>query len=219
LNRRLYSIMTFMDKSINVYPLHKIMVQTDWGIPTSFNDASNLICEKGTSKPLRLWVVGEVTNQFWFNEEGYPARRVALSIQPLSSDMAELGKRMLHGTAMPRNSSDAFGPDQIRATRWMTRRGQRGQASTTTEFAEYYDAREYLKDKSVLEKLSVEQIVEHDLVLLEMQLGRYNADRAAEPKNRKRAMNSWQTFFDLQAVYLIKNAPGQLHYSAVLTGY
>ncbi|KAK7030809.1 hypothetical protein R3P38DRAFT_2775082 [Favolaschia claudopus] len=111
--RRLRGIMTFRDKGLG-----------------------------GTSKPLTLWVVGEVTTQFWFDDRGVPAKRVAISIQPLSSEIHLLGKRLLHGTAMPRNSSlvaDSFGPDQIRATRWMTRRGQRGQESTIAEFEHFYN--------------------------------------------------------------------------------
>ncbi|KAJ7934089.1 hypothetical protein B0H13DRAFT_2306113 [Mycena leptocephala] len=191
--KRINAVVNFTDRSRNVYAVNKIAVGLDWGIPTSFDNAADLVCEKGTSKAITVWVLGEVASQYWFNEEGFPAKR-----------------KQLHGLCMPRNSSavaDAFGPDQFRATRWMTVRGQRGQGSTTKEFADYYDARTALKDKSLMEKLSVEQITVHDIVLIEAQIGRY-AVRAegSDVKGKKPAMTRWQTFYDLQAVYLFKNA-------------
>ncbi|KAK6977892.1 hypothetical protein R3P38DRAFT_3236566 [Favolaschia claudopus] len=163
--KRLHSMMTFADTAQHYYAVNNIKVSTDWGIPTSFNNASNVLCEKGTSKRLTLWILGEVASQFWFSEDGYPAKRVGLSVQPFASDIHEFCKRLLHGLCMPRNSSlvaDGFGPDQVRATHWMTRRGQKGLPSATDEFTEFYDARATLKDKSSMAKLSVEDIIEHD---------------------------------------------------------
>ncbi|KAJ7914194.1 hypothetical protein B0H13DRAFT_2325520 [Mycena leptocephala] len=187
--KRINAVVNFTDRSRNVYAVNKIAVGLDWGIPTSFDNAADL---------------------YWFNEEGFPAKRVALSVRPVNAGLHEVCKKQLHGLCMPRNSSavaDAFGPDQFRATRWMTVRGQRGQGSTTKEFADYYDARTALKDKSLMEKLSVEQITVHDIILIEAQIGRY-AVRAegSDVKGKKPAMTRWQTFYDLQAVYLFKNA-------------
>ncbi|KAJ7303840.1 hypothetical protein DFH08DRAFT_976862 [Mycena albidolilacea] len=167
------------------------LVTGTWGLSSAFNDASNLLCAKGTSKPLTVWVPGEVTNQYFYDDNGAPAKRVAISVQPLSA----------RGTPLPLSV-----PDQFRATRWMTVRGQRGQPSSVIEFSDYYDARTVLKDKLLMEKIGVNQIMEHDLVLIEARIGRYNSEPAGEARGKKRVMNNWQTFYDLQAIYLIQNA-------------
>jgi hypothetical protein len=88
----------------------------------------------------------------------------------------------------------------------MTVQGQRGQASSVVKFSDYYDARTVLKVKLLMEKIDVN--LEHDLVLIETRIGRYNSEPAGEARGKKRVMNSWQSFFDLQAIYLIQNASG-----------
>ncbi|KAJ7782137.1 hypothetical protein B0H14DRAFT_2400901 [Mycena olivaceomarginata] len=197
--------MFYSDKQRNVYAINNVHVQFDWGVAASFKDVTNTICEKGTSTPLTFWIVGELATCFWFNEDGYPAKRVSVSVRPLSTDLPAFCKRLLQSLCMPRNSY-AFGPEQVRATRWMTRRGQRGQPSATDEFSDFYDARTALRDKSVMQKLNVDQLVEHDIVLLEVQLGRYSSETNSDGKAKRKAFNKWQSFFDLQAIYLLKNA-------------
>ncbi|KAJ7868200.1 hypothetical protein B0H14DRAFT_3861564 [Mycena olivaceomarginata] len=209
--RRLYSILTYFDHTRCVGTLDRVRVpgEWDWGLSSAFNDASNLLCAKGSSKPLTVWVPGEVTNQYFYDDNGGPAKRVAISVQPLSGRIHDSSKNLLNSLSSPRNTSlvaAAFGPDQFRATRWMTVRGQRGQASSVVEFSDYYDARSALKDKLLMEKIGVNQIMEHDLVLVEARIGRYNSEPASEVKGKKRVMNNWQTFYDLQAIYLIQNA-------------
>ncbi|KAK7001757.1 hypothetical protein R3P38DRAFT_3609302 [Favolaschia claudopus] len=210
LMRRLSSIIGYSNEERRVFAIDRINIQTDWGTPTPYNDAANFLCVKGSSDIVTGWIVGQVASQYWFNQQGFPANRVGCSIQPAGKDLHQFCKKLLHGLCMPRNSSlvaDAFGPDQVRATRWMTRRGQRGQATTTEEFKDFYDARVTLQDKSLMARLSVEQIVEHDLVLMEVHIGRYNAESAPEGKGRRGNMTKWQTFYDLRALYLLMNAP------------
>ncbi|KAJ7326152.1 hypothetical protein DFH08DRAFT_637898, partial [Mycena albidolilacea] len=172
---RLYAIIIYFDKTRCVGALDRIQVpgDWDWGLSSAFNDASNLLCAKGTSKPLTVWVPGEVTNQYFYDDNGAPAKRVAISVQPLSGRLHDTSKNLLNSLSSPRNTSAAFGPDQFRATRWMTVRGQRGQPSSVIEFSDYYDARTVLKDKLLMEKIGVNQIMEHDLVLIEARIGRY----------------------------------------------
>ncbi|KAJ7301337.1 hypothetical protein DFH08DRAFT_724372, partial [Mycena albidolilacea] len=162
-----------------------------------------------------VWVPGEVTNQYFYDDNGAPAKRVAISVQPLSGRLHDTSKNLLNSLSSPRNTSAAFGPDQFRATRWMTVRGQRGQPSSVIEFSDYYDARTVLKDKLLMEKIGVNQIMEHDLVLIEARIGRYNSEPAGEARGKKRVMNNWQTFYDLQAIYLIQNASGECRFYCV----
>ncbi|KAJ7887532.1 hypothetical protein B0H14DRAFT_3430577 [Mycena olivaceomarginata] len=209
--RRLYSIMTYFDKARCISTLDRVQIpgEWDWGLSSAFNDASNFLCAKGTAKPLTVWVAGEVTNHYFYNDSGAAAKRVAISVQPLSARLHNTSKELLNVLTCLRNTSlvaAAFGPDQFRATRWMTVRGQRGQASSVVEFSDYYDARTVLKDKLLMEKIGVNQIMEHDLVLIETRIGRYNSEPAGEARGKKRVMNSWQSFYDLQAIYLIQNA-------------
>jgi hypothetical protein len=60
-----------------------------------------------------------------------------------------------------------------------------------------------------MEKISVNQIMVYGLVLIETRISRYNSEPAAEAKGKKHVMNSWQTFYNLQAIYLMQNASGE----------
>jgi hypothetical protein len=76
----------------------------DWGLSSAFNDASNLLCAKGTAKPLTVWVAGEVTNHYFYDDNGAAAKRVAISVQPLSSRMHNSSKELLNALTCPRNT-------------------------------------------------------------------------------------------------------------------
>ncbi|KAJ7439169.1 hypothetical protein B0H11DRAFT_2254096 [Mycena galericulata] len=110
------------------------------------------------------------------------------------------------------NASNFFcGRKQLRngsskATRWMTSRGKKGEESRTSEFEELYDARTALKDKSLLTKLPVNDLKEHDIALMEARIGRYAVKASDSMKGKSRVMDRWEAFYDLQAVYLIKEA-------------
>ncbi|KAJ7303588.1 hypothetical protein DFH08DRAFT_825866 [Mycena albidolilacea] len=173
----------------NRFVSDEVLVTGTGDSPLHSTTRPNLLCAKGTSKPLTVWVPGEVTNQYFYDDNGAPAKRVAISVQPLSGRLHDTSKNLLNSLSSPRNTSAAFGPDQFRATRWMTVRGQRGQPSSVIEFSDYYDARTVLKDKLLMEKIGVNQIMEHDLVLIEARIGRYNSEPAGEARGKKRVMN------------------------------
>ncbi|KAJ7467277.1 hypothetical protein B0H11DRAFT_2239518 [Mycena galericulata] len=181
----------------------------DWGLPTAFNNASNFLCGKGTSKPVSVWILGEVVSTWWFDRDGIPAQRIALSVQPLCADTSAFCKAQLRNLCMPKTASvvaNSFGTDQVKVTRWMTSRGKKGEESRTSEFEELYDARTALKDKSLLTKLPVNDLKEHDIALMEARIGRYAVKASDSMKGKSRVMDRWEAFYDLQAVYLIKDA-------------
>ncbi|KAJ7266041.1 hypothetical protein C8J57DRAFT_1068868, partial [Mycena rebaudengoi] len=158
-----------------------------------------------------VWMVGEVASAWWFGQDGFPATRVAISIQPLVRTTSDTCKGHLNNLTMPRNSlAEGFGPDQVRATKWMTKRGARGQASTTEEFKEVYDTRTVFRAKPLMTRLTVDQIKEHDIVLVEARICRYavKLEGAVDVKGKKRAMDRWQAFYDLSAVSVLKDASG-----------
>ncbi|KAF8193080.1 hypothetical protein K438DRAFT_1589407, partial [Mycena galopus ATCC 62051] len=199
---RLYSISRFVDGSRNIFPLDNITVPMEWGVATSFNDASNLLCTRATSHPVTGWITGEVTTGYWYNPEGYPATRVALSIQPLSTRATAACKNLLKNAGMP------WG--QIKATHWMNNRpqGQSNALPTVLPFTQFYDATTVLRDKGEMQTLNVADLKPHDLVLLEVKIGRYNAEQAERGTYRRRTMNRWHAYLDMQAVYLLHHAPG-----------
>ncbi|KAF8217216.1 hypothetical protein K438DRAFT_1558867 [Mycena galopus ATCC 62051] len=205
-------MLIYTNRARNIYALDKIAVDTDWGIPTSFNDTSNILCERHSSNPVTLWIVGEVTKQYWFETSGFPAARASIAVQPLSSVMHNLSTALLNGVCMPRGKSTnaaTFGPDQVRAGRWMTVRGKKGQSGPNEEFTDYFDATVTLKDKSAMTKLSVERIREHDIVLLETRVVRYNTEKGADGRVKRGPMNQWQVCFNLESLYLVEPAPGE----------
>ncbi|KAJ7442828.1 hypothetical protein B0H11DRAFT_2251288 [Mycena galericulata] len=200
---------TFADPERAVFAITKLPGDVDWGLPTAFNNASNFLCGKGTSKPVSVWILGEVASTWWFDRDGFPAQRIALSVQPLCADTSAFCKAQLRNLCMPKTASvvaNSFGTDQVKATRWMTSRGKKGEESRTSEFEELYDARTALKDKSLLTKLPVNDLKEHDIALMEARIGRYAVKASDSMKGKSRVMDRWEAFYDLQAVYLIKEA-------------
>ncbi|KAF8143041.1 hypothetical protein K438DRAFT_2111086 [Mycena galopus ATCC 62051] len=170
-----------------------VAVGMDWGVPTSFNNMANYICQKGTSKPITFWVVGVITFGHWFNKDGLAADRVALGIQPLSTTASATCKTLLDTLCVPHNSSyvaAGFGADQIKATRWMTVKAQNGTRNSAN---------------ASMEKLAVDSLKPHDLVLVEARIGRHTTDAAL--KGKLRTMDNFQAFFNLESVYLLKSAP------------
>jgi hypothetical protein len=107
--------------------------------------------------------------------------------------------------------ADQFGPSQVKASRWMNTLAVKGQPAKTFEFKAVYDARKTLRDKKLLEQLNVSQLKIHDFVILEVRVARYflkEKDSGSDGKGKKRAVDHWQAFFDLQAIYKIKDAIG-----------
>ncbi|KAJ7803646.1 hypothetical protein B0H13DRAFT_1579599, partial [Mycena leptocephala] len=99
-----------------------------------------------------------------------------------------------------------FGADH-RAGRWMTVRGKKNQSGNNEEFTEYFDATWSLKDKTVMTRLSVERIKEHDIVLIEAKVTRYQSEKGADGKPKRGPLSLWQAGFQLEALYLVESAP------------
>jgi hypothetical protein len=93
----------------------------------------------------------------------------------------------------------------------MNTRATKGQPAKTNEFKCVYDARKTLRDKALLQQVNVGQLKVHDFVVMEARLGRYAVKEEGAPdiKGKRRAMDRWQAFYDLQAVYKIKDAAGR----------
>ncbi|KAJ7741066.1 hypothetical protein B0H16DRAFT_1216499, partial [Mycena metata] len=199
--RRLHTLLLWSDERRNTFAIQRIPAN-DWGMEAAFEDRSNVLCLAGTSKPIDLWIVGEIVRQWWVDGEGMPATRPAISVQPLPDSQRAFCKTFLNERCMPANTSNVanqFGPSQVKASRWMNTRAEKDSPSKTLEFKEVYDARTSLRDKSHLAKLNVGQLKVHDIVVLEIRLGRYAAKQEGD-KTKKKGMERWQAFFDLQAV-------------------
>ncbi|KAJ7021404.1 hypothetical protein C8F04DRAFT_1273761 [Mycena alexandri] len=211
--KRLLVILNWADPSHSTYSITQAPNNKDWGVPRPFNDPSNILCSAGTSTPLDLWICGEITTHWWVDAEGYPAARPAISVQPLVEDLPNFCKTLLNELCMPANSSlvaDQFGPSQVKASRWMNTRAGKDQPAKTAEFKAVYDARKILRDKSLLQQINIGQLKAHDFVVLEVRIGRYavKQENVKDIKGKKRAMDRWQAFFELQAVYKLKDAVG-----------
>ncbi|KAJ7648170.1 hypothetical protein DFH06DRAFT_997444, partial [Mycena polygramma] len=189
-------LLSWADGKRHIYNIHTARVKKDWGVASPFNNTSNIICLEGTSKPVTFWIPGEVSGLWFFNQEGYPAPRPAITVQPLAGGVPEFCRSQLH--------------ELFKASRWMTTRAMQGQPAKTQEFKAIYDARKTLRDKAVLQQLTIGQLKLRDFVVLEIRIGRYAVrdEGAADAKGKKRQMDKWQAFYDLEAVYKIKDAIG-----------
>ncbi|KAJ7500713.1 hypothetical protein B0H11DRAFT_2225112 [Mycena galericulata] len=210
--KRLAGLLTWKNKERETYNITDIPFEVDWGPRSTFKDMSRTLCRIGTSTPVVTWLPGEVANQWFFDSDGYPATRIAFSILPMADNVHEFCKTQLNELCMPTSSStvaESFGPGEVKVSRWMNERASKGQPARTHEFKAVYDARKTLRDKSLLQQLNVGHLKIHDFVVLELHIGRYPAKDDAPPANAKgkrRAMERWQAFYELQAIYKIKNA-------------
>ncbi|KAJ7276036.1 hypothetical protein C8J57DRAFT_953755, partial [Mycena rebaudengoi] len=197
--RRAHQFLTFSNPSRATFAVKKVPVDVSWGRPSTFGDNSNFLCLQGSSTPVLVWFVGEVVRGYFVDNDGFPAKRVGLSFQPLSGDTSAVTRTVLNTFS---TVAERFGPDQVRATKWMTRRGAAGQAQTVVEFEEIFDARQALKSKPAMSRLSTNDIGEHAIVLLEARIAHY-FDRVNRQANQANVAR-WQAFLDMQAVYLLK---------------
>ncbi|KAJ6497081.1 hypothetical protein C8R47DRAFT_1069137 [Mycena vitilis] len=213
--KRLRIILRWSDEKRRVYNIDSAHLKLDWGVPAPFNNTSNVLCVAGTPNPVTFWITGEVSSQFWVDQEGWPHMRPAISVQPLIDCTTDFCRTQLNELCMPIGSCnplaklvDLFGPAQVKASRWMTERATKGQPAKTIEFKAVYDARKTLRDKTLLQQLNVGQLKLRDFVVLEVQVGRYATkdEGTSDVKGKKRNMDRWQSFYDLQAVYKFKDA-------------
>ncbi|KAJ6518266.1 hypothetical protein C8R47DRAFT_1205333 [Mycena vitilis] len=222
--KRLYVLLMWGDDARRTYSIDRAPRDKEWGVPAAFDDPANTLCLAGTSFPLNFWIAGEIAYQWWVDSDGFPAARPAISIQPMKDNVPDFCKTLLQELCMPANSSTVakgFGPSQIRASRWMNTRAANGQPAQTHEFKAVYDARKSLRDKSLLQQIHVGQLNVHDIVVLEVRVGRYpvKAEGAPDNKGKKRAMDRWQAFLDLQAIYKIKDAMAAVPSAAAVADF
>ncbi|KAJ7602625.1 hypothetical protein DFH06DRAFT_1152726 [Mycena polygramma] len=162
--KRLKVLLSWADGKRHVYNINTARIKKDWGVASPFNNTSNIICLEGTCKPVTFWIPGEISGLWFFNQEGYHAPRPAITVQPLVGGVPDFCRSQLHEMCMPTSSSkvaEQFGPDQVKASRWMTTRATQGQPAKTQEFKAIFDARKSLRDKAVLQQLSVGQLKLH----------------------------------------------------------
>ncbi|KAJ7082092.1 hypothetical protein B0H15DRAFT_748820, partial [Mycena belliarum] len=174
--RRLHTVLGWADSESKIWAIDRAPSNKDWGIAAPFNDTSNILCLEGTSTRVTCWVTGEVSAQYFYDNEGYPAQHPAVGIQPMSDNVASFCKTQLNELSMPTGSSkvaDQMGAGQVKASRWMNERGKKGQPAKTFEFKAVYDARKTLTDKHLLLQLSVGQLQLHDIVVMEVEIHRY----------------------------------------------
>ncbi|KAK7027678.1 hypothetical protein R3P38DRAFT_3190740 [Favolaschia claudopus] len=208
---RLKVLLHWIDVKNNTFDITHTPAKCAWGLPTAFNDTSNTLCVEGTSTPITLWIPGELAGQWWVDGEGYPTSRPAVSVAPMAEQAADYCKAQLNELCMPNNSSkvvEGFGPSQVKASRWMTTRATKSTPASIQEFKAVYNARKTLRDKALLQPLPLAQLKIRDFVVMEVRVGRYaqKDEGQKDDKGKRRAMDRWQTFYDLQAIYKIKDA-------------
>ncbi|KAJ7270469.1 hypothetical protein C8J57DRAFT_997050, partial [Mycena rebaudengoi] len=203
--RRVHVLLVYSNVNRGIFALSKLPVDLTYGKPAAFGDQSNVVCLKNKSAPVLVWIVGEFVRGFFYNSKSGPATRVAASIRPLVTTHIAAAKAVLKAFSIPKNSgvvADAFGPDQVKATKWMTC----SQSAPVSEFVEVYDARQALKPKSAMEKIHVDALKERDVVMMEVRICKYQekGDSASMVKGKKASSGPWHSFYDLEAIYVLE---------------
>lgn len=107
-NSRLRSITNFSDRKRGIYAVQNAPRDANWGVPSAFNNTASILCHKGTSFPVTLWIVGEMAESWFFDRDGEPAARVTTAILPLDPDIRRICAEQICTLSEPRLASQCW---------------------------------------------------------------------------------------------------------------
>ncbi|KAJ7273855.1 hypothetical protein C8J57DRAFT_1505976 [Mycena rebaudengoi] len=202
--KRVYALLTRCDKAKHIYSVNKLPADATYGPKAVFGNKSNIVCAKGSAEPVRVWVVGEWVTGWWLLENGALARRLSVNICPLSTSHLHAAKAVLKAFSIPQNSCtviDGFGPEQIKVNKWMTC----NQHTPPVEFTDIYDARLTFQSKNMLDRLSISALKERDVVLVELEIHKYQ-EKLESSTAKKPVYGDWLSTYNLLTIYVLKDA-------------
>ncbi|KAJ7209369.1 hypothetical protein C8J57DRAFT_1540384 [Mycena rebaudengoi] len=213
---RIERLLAFRDDVRHVYVANRLPQECAWGTQTAFADKSKLLCKVGGNVPVTVWFVAQMASSWMYDRSGAAADRAMVNFVPLSSEHTVHCANQLSQLSRPQDLTccSSWGPGQVRAYRWMNV-GPRvaGAPQVPSTFVDYFDATTCLQDKSRMQRLPVQDLNEHDLVLVEAHIARYAVRDAAAGQQQGRTlprrvpMDRWVAFYQLQAIHLLEAAP------------
>ncbi|KAG1721598.1 hypothetical protein EDB19DRAFT_1917205 [Suillus lakei] len=134
---RLQKLSEYCNAKANIYALGKLLPSATWGPYKPINDRSKVLCDPATGEPLTIWVVGHIA-KMWFAKRGKPENQAAMTILPLSQELAKQSGTLLAKFSSPMLSLNQQTTDIIRAIKWQNTKDD----NEAILFDAVYDVRE-----------------------------------------------------------------------------
>lgn len=128
--RRLRSMLVYQKPADGIYALSMFPDgDVTWG---TSDTSANKLCLRDTSIPVVVWIIGTVTNVWFYDQHGNPHNKVSIGVTPLTAHAMNKGRRILSQFARPPQSTSShlswlplivltFGPaDQLDIESWST---------------------------------------------------------------------------------------------------
>ncbi|KAI0029771.1 hypothetical protein K488DRAFT_72713 [Vararia minispora EC-137] len=200
LAQRIRSLAVRVDDEEAVYAPRKIPDDLEW---SSSNLKDSKLMLPGKNTPVSVLIVGRVN---WNGMIPKPSANSSpgvayITIEPLvEGDLAKM--RDLMG----RYSSSGSGVDtmkSVRASRMMSYRERNNPDMQVETFSHVFDARNGKTDVDSMEMLDPSFVMQHDIVLIEVSLGRYR-------DTKTRDWTKYRLSLELDAVFVLAQAPKDL---------
>ncbi|KAI0028183.1 hypothetical protein K488DRAFT_73970 [Vararia minispora EC-137] len=189
LERRIHSLAVHTDDEEAVYAPRTIPSGLEWNLSSLKNFK---LVVSGKSTPVSLLIVGRVT---W---NGMIVR--SMSNSSPQRDLAKLRDLITWYSSNGAVWSSADGMNSMRASQMMSYREQNNPYMQAETFGQVYDARNGKVDVEEMPCLDPSFIMQHDVVLIEVSLGRFR-----DPKSKD--WNKYHLSLELNAVYVLTQAP------------
>ncbi|KAH7904717.1 hypothetical protein BJ138DRAFT_1130846 [Hygrophoropsis aurantiaca] len=201
--RRVKFCEMFAGEDALTYSIDVMPSTMTWGPKEAYKNLSDTICAgpPGEKKPVTLWIVGQATNVYYMKSSTEYADQANIRILPTILSSGKKVSDMMTKLSNPPSNADETGGGVLRVSVWQSK-FINGAKAEPIPFSEVYDAREGYKDKSEMPVLSLGDIKQRDLILIECSMKRFSTER-----KRYQTWDKWRAFLNLKAVSLIATAP------------
>lgn len=96
-------MLTYQKPSDGIYSLSLFPEkEVAWGLSDT---STNKLCTRGSNIPVVIWIVGQVTSVWFYDQNGNPHNKVSMGVAPLTADAMNKGRRILSQFARPTQSA------------------------------------------------------------------------------------------------------------------
>lgn len=99
---RIKAIGQYTNPGLGIYAVQRIPKDATWGTASPFNNTAGVLCHKGTTNPVTLWIIGEITETFFFDRDNDPTPRAGVTILPLSPDIRRVCAEQIRNFCEPK---------------------------------------------------------------------------------------------------------------------
>ncbi|KAI0030120.1 hypothetical protein K488DRAFT_88056 [Vararia minispora EC-137] len=195
--QRIKSLAVRIDDEEAVYAPRKIPADLEWS-STSLKDSKLILPGKNT--PVSVLIVGRVN---WNGMIPKPSASSSPSVAFITIEPIVEGDLAKMRDLMDRYSSTGSGSDSmksVRASRMMSYRERNNPDLQVDTFGHVYDARNGKTDMETMEMLDPSFVMQHDIVLIEVSLGRFRDTKTKD-------WTKYRLSLELDAVFVLAQAP------------